>query len=43
MIPKVQACLAAVGAGCETTIVDGREENALLRAIEGQLTGTTIA
>ena len=43
MIPKVQACLTAAEAGCESLIVDGREEHALLRVIEGQMTGTTIA
>jgi acetylglutamate kinase len=43
MIPKVHAGIAAVGAGCQTTIVDGREEHALIRAIERKLTGTTIA
>jgi acetylglutamate kinase len=42
MIPKAQACLTAAEAGCESVIVDGREEHALLRTIEGQMTGTTI-
>jgi acetylglutamate kinase len=42
MIPKVQACIEAAGDGCLTAIVDGREENSLLRAIEGTITGTTI-
>jgi acetylglutamate kinase len=43
MIPKVQGCQAAARAGCESVIVDGREEHALLRTIEGQFKGTTIA
>jgi acetylglutamate kinase len=43
MIPKVQACIAASKAGCEAIIVDGREERSLLHAVEGQMTGTTIA
>jgi acetylglutamate kinase len=42
MIPKVRACLTAAEAGCKTMIIDGREEHALLCAIEGQMTGTTI-
>jgi acetylglutamate kinase len=42
MIPKVQACLAAAEAGSQCLIVDGREKLALLRSIEGQMTGTTI-
>jgi len=43
MIPKVQSCRAAARAGCESVIVDGREEHTLLRTIEGQMSGTTIA
>ena len=43
MIPKVQSCRAAARAGCESVIVDGREEHALVRTIEGEMTGTTIA
>lgn len=42
MIPKVRACLAGTEAGCESVIVDGREEHLLLRTIQGQMTGTTI-
>ena len=42
MIPKVQACLAATSTGCRSVIVDGREENALMRAIEGQRAGTVV-
>jgi acetylglutamate kinase len=43
MIPKVQACIEAAGDGCKTAIIDGREEHALISAIEGEMTGTTIA
>jgi acetylglutamate kinase len=43
MIPKARAGLAAAEAGCEAVIVDGREEHALLHAIEGQRIGTTIS
>jgi len=43
MIPKVRACLSAANAGTRCLIVDGREEHALLRSIEGRMTGTTIA
>jgi acetylglutamate kinase len=42
MIPKVQACLAAAKKGCQTTIVDGRDQHALLRAVEGEIIGTAI-
>jgi acetylglutamate kinase len=43
MIPKARSCLTANEAGCESVIVDGRKEHALLRTIEGQMIGTTIA
>ena len=43
MIPKVRACLSAADAGSKCLIVDGREEHALLRSIEGTMAGTTIA
>lgn len=42
MIPKVEACLQAARTGCESLIVDGREEHALLRAVEGTMTGTVV-
>ncbi len=42
MIPKVGACLAAAAAGSESVIVDGREEHALLRAVEGAAQGTVV-
>jgi len=43
MIPKVRACLRAAQEGARTLIVDGRVEHALVRAIEGNMPGTTIA
>jgi len=43
MIPKVRACLSAANVGTRCVIVDGREEHALLRSIDGRMTGTTIA
>ena len=43
MIPKVQSCLTATRAGCESVILDGREEHALLRTIEGEMMGTSIS
>ena len=42
MIPKVQACLAAARSGCQSVILDGREEHALMRAIDGQMAGTVV-
>jgi acetylglutamate kinase len=42
MIPKVEACLQAARKGCESLIVDGREEHALLRTAEGTKTGTAV-
>ncbi len=42
MIPKVEACLAAAAAGSASLIVDGREEHALLRAVEGTAEGTVV-
>ena len=42
MIPKVQACLAAARTGCESVIVDGREEHALLGAVDGRMAGTVM-
>jgi len=42
MIPKVRACLRALSAGGSTCIVDGREPQALLRAIGGAGAGTVI-
>jgi acetylglutamate kinase len=42
MIPKVEACLTAAAAGSTSLIVDGREEHALLRAVEGRAGGTIV-
>jgi len=42
MIPKVEACLQAAAAGSRPVIVDGREEHALLRVVEGQAAGTRV-
>jgi acetylglutamate kinase len=43
MIPKVEACLCALSAVPITQIVDGREGHALVDAIAGKGSGTTIA
>lgn len=42
MIPKVEACLTAASTGSVCVIVDGREEHALLRAVEGSAEGTVV-
>jgi acetylglutamate kinase len=42
MIPKVKACLAAARSGCHSMVLDGREEHALMRAIDGQMAGTVV-
>ncbi len=43
MIPKIEACLAALPAVRETRIIDGRVPHALIREVEGGMEGTTIA
>lgn len=43
MIPKVEACLRALSTVPMTQIVDGRERHALIEAIAGKGSGTTIA
>ncbi|MFQ5925777.1 MAG: acetylglutamate kinase, partial [Dehalococcoidia bacterium] len=43
MIPKVEACLRALATVPMTQIVDGRERHALIEAIAGKGSGTTIA
>jgi len=43
MIPKVEACLCALSTVPLTQIVDGRERHALIDAIAGKGSGTTIA
>lgn len=42
MIPKVEACLKAATAGSRAVIIDGREEHALLNAVEGTGSGTIV-
>ena len=42
MIPKVEACLGALSTVPITQIVDGREPHALLKALAGKGSGTTI-
>jgi acetylglutamate kinase len=42
MIPKVQACLCALSTVGEAHIVDGRKPHALIEAIAGKASGTTI-
>jgi len=42
MIPKVEACVRASGAGSLSVIVDGREDHSLLAVAEGRTTGTTV-
>ena len=43
MIPKVEACLRALSAVPVTRIVNGRLPHALLKEVEGNGDGTTIA
>lgn len=42
MLPKVEACLRAHQAGSTSVVVDGRQEHALLGAIDGQPLGTIV-
>ena len=42
MMPKVEACLSAAASGSTSVIVDGREEGALLRVVDGMAAGTTV-
>jgi acetylglutamate kinase len=42
MIPKIKACIRAVGGKAATCIIDGRQPHALLNDINGQNTGTVI-
>jgi len=42
MIPKINACLRAASGKSKTYIIDGRVPSALLNAVEGNYTGTTI-
>ncbi|MFC1994700.1 acetylglutamate kinase [Chloroflexota bacterium] len=43
MIPKVEACLTAVGSVGSAVIVDGRQPDALLTALRGEVEGTAFA
>ncbi|MFQ5473899.1 MAG: acetylglutamate kinase [Dehalococcoidia bacterium] len=42
MIPKVEACLSAVRAGCRGVIADGRSEGALAAVVRGEFVGTVL-
>jgi acetylglutamate kinase len=42
MIPKVEACLKALGQAARTFIVDGRQPHALLDCLEGKEIGTRV-
>ncbi|MDH5696007.1 MAG: acetylglutamate kinase [Dehalococcoidia bacterium] len=42
MIPKIKACLRALSSTSTTSIIDGRQQHALLKEIEGHGGGTTI-
>jgi acetylglutamate kinase len=42
MIPKVKACVRALGGAAMAQIVDGREPHALLNAVKGEEIGTII-
>jgi len=42
MIPKVDACLQAAGAGCRAVILDGRTEHTLTSLIDGETIGTVV-
>lgn len=42
MVPKLRAALAAASAGCAVAIVDGTDPAAVLAALDGTATGTTV-
>ncbi len=42
MLPKVEACVRASAAGCESLIIDGRQQGALRSALAGQVAGTRV-
>jgi len=42
MIPKVEACLRAAGAGSLSIIADGRHEHALVSLVAGEAMGTVV-
>lgn len=43
MLPKVEACLVAAGAGCRAAIVDARSGDAIERLLAGERVGTVFA
>ncbi len=42
MIPKLNGCLKALEVGTTACIIDGREPGALMKAVDNNITGTTI-
>ena len=42
MIPKIKACLRALSTTSTTCIIDGRKSHALLKELNGEITGTII-
>ena len=42
MLPKVEACLVAAGAGCRSAIVPARTADAVERLLAGERVGTTF-
>lgn len=42
MLPKVEACLIAAGAGCRAAIVDARSADAIERLLAGERAGTVF-
>ncbi len=43
MVPKLRAALVAANAGCEVTIVNGTDPDAVRAALDGTPTGTTVS
>ena len=42
MIPKIEACVSAGRRGCDSIVVDGRKQHALLTAVESGNVGTLV-
>jgi glutamate 5-kinase len=42
MLPKVEACLVAAGAGCRAAIVEARAGDAIERLLAGERVGTVF-
>ena len=42
MLPKVEACLVAAGAGCRSAIVEARAGDAIERLLAGERVGTVF-